>query len=456
MAKSEDREPATCTSDEDHSPAFLRRFFAMAIPFFNSEERWTARLLGLGVLGLTMLQIGIAIRLNIWNRDFFNALEARDWKAFLSQMWLFALLCAAAMATAVYQVYLKQLLQLRWRRWLTSKLVNQWLTEARHYHLNFIGSGVDNPDQRIAENTKHATEMAVEFALGVLNSALTLVSFIGILWTLSGVLDVALGTMNLKIPGYMVFAALLYAGVGSGLTYLVGRPIVAANIRQNATEADYRFALVRLRENSEAVALIRGEADEEKGLSRHFGDVLAATMGLMRTQRRLMWLTSFYASVGMVYPTLVASPRFFAGAITLGVLMQITAAFGQVQTSLNWFVDNFPRLAEWRSHVERLLEFEEALDTTGESTSEAGDVTTIVLSDCAGANGEQELSFRDLQITHADGNIVIGDANTEIRKGEKVLIVGPSGSGKSMLFRAIAGLWPWGSRSDSGCRTAAG
>jgi putative ATP-binding cassette transporter len=444
MARGEAREPPADTSDEDHSPAFLQRFFAMAVPFFNSEERWTARLLGLGVLSLTMIQIGIAIRLNIWNRDFFNALEWRDWNAFLSQMWLFALLCAAAMATAVYQVYLKQLLQLRWRRWLTSRLVNQWLTEARHYHLNFIGSGVDNPDQRIAENTKHATEMAVEFALGVLNAALTLMSFIGILWTLSGVLDVVLGPINLQVPGYMVFGALLYAGVGSCLTYFVGRPIVAANIRQNTTEADYRFALVRLRENSEAVALIRGEADEEKGLRRHFGDVLAATMGLMRTQRRLMWLTSFYASVGMVYPTLVASPRFFAGAITLGVLMQITAAFGQVQTSLNWFVDNFPRLAEWRSHVERLLEFEEALGTTGESTSEAGEVTTIVLSDGGDVDGEQELSFRDLQITHADGSIVIGDATTKIRKGDKVLIVGPSGSGKSMLFRAIAGLWPWG------------
>ena len=317
MAKSEDREPATCTSDEDHSPAFLRRFFAMAIPFFNSEERWTARLLGLGVLGLTMLQIGIAIRLNIWNRDFFNALEGRDWKAFLSQMWLFALLCAAAMATAVYQVYLKQLLQLRWRRWLTLKLVNQWLTEARHYHLNFIAGGVDNPDQRIAENTKHATEMAVEFALGVLNSALTLVSFVGILWTLSGVLDIALGTMDLKIPGYMVFAALLYAGVGSGLTYLVGRPIVAANIRQNATEADYRFSLVRLRENSEAVALIRGEADEEKGLSGRFGDVLAATVGLMRTQRRLMWLTSFYASVG-IWVALVSKVLVITGGPGVG------------------------------------------------------------------------------------------------------------------------------------------
>ena len=445
MAKSEALEPpAQPPDDEDHSPGFLSRFLAFAVPLFNSEDRWTARLLALGVLGLTLLQIGIAIRLNMWNRDFFNALESRDWKAFLSQMGLFALLCAATVGTAVYQVYVKQLLQLRWRRWLTLKLVKQWLTDARHYQLNFIDSGVDNPDQRIAENTKHATEMAVEFGLGVLNAALTLASFIGILWTLSGELEVPLGTTRLEIPGYMVFAALLYAGIGSGLTYLVGRPIVAANIRQNATEADYRFALVRLRENSEAVALIRGEADEEKGLSRYFGDVLAATMGLMRTQRRLMWLTSFYASVGIVYPTLVASPRFFAGAITLGVLMQITAAFGQVQTSLNWFVDNFPRLAEWRSHVERLLEFEVALDSTGESTSETGDVTTIVLSESAAGDEVEALRFRELQITHVDGSIVIADANTEICKGERVLIVGPSGSGKSTLFRAIAGLWPWG------------
>src|SRR2546423_9194542 len=185
----------------------------------------------------------------------------------------------------------------------------------------------------------------------------------------------------------MVFAALLYAAIGSTLTYLVGRPIVTANLRQNATEADYRFALVRLRENSEAVGMIGGERDEKKVLTKYFGEVLGSTMGLMRTQRQLMWLTSFYATVGIVYPTLVASPRFFAGAITLGGLMQITAAFGQVQTSLMWFVDNFPRLAEWRSHVARLLEFEDVLDLTIESTSDSGEATSIALVDCA-ADGE--------------------------------------------------------------------
>src|SRR6185436_8027554 len=191
--------------------------------------------------------------------------------------------------------------------------------------------------------------------------------------------------------GYMVFAALLYAGIGSVLTYFVGRPIVHANMQQNASEADYRFALVRLRENSEAVALIRGEVDEKKVLTGYFGEVLASTIGLMRTQRRLMWLTSFYGAVGMVYPTLVASPRFFAGAITLGVLMQITAAFGQVQTSLNYFVDNFPKLAEWRSHVERLLEFQQALGSTAESQLEEGEATTIVLADCADEGGTEGL-----------------------------------------------------------------
>ena len=417
---------------------------ALAAPYFTSEERWAAWLMTGGVILLTLLQIGFAIRLNVWNRDFFNALEARDWRAFLYQMGLFALLCAATMGVAVYQTYVKQLLQLRWRKWLNAKLVEQWLAHGLHYQLTFIETGVDNPDQRIAENVKHATEKAVEFSLGIFEKAVTLISFISILWTVSGSLAVPLGDWSFEIPGYMVFAALFYAGIGSGLTYFVGQPIVTANLRQNATEADYRFSLVRLRENSEAVAMIRGERDENRVLTRYFGEVLASTMGLMRAQRRLMWLTSFYATVGIVYPTLVASPRFFAGAITLGVLMQITAAFGQVQSSLNYFVDNYPRIAEWRSNVERLLEFEDALNSSGEATHDTGEVTTIVLSDCTTEGREEALNFEDLQITTIEGNIVIEDANTTIKKGERVLIVGPSGSGKSTLFRAISGLWPWG------------
>ena len=406
-----------------------------------------ARSLVAGVIGLTLLQTAIQIRLNIWNRDFFNALEARDWRAFVGTMGLFAVLAGAGMGTAVYQVYLKQLLQLRWRRWLTSKLVAAWLENGRHYQLNFIDGAVDNPDQRIAENVRGATELAMEFALGILTASLTLVSFISILWVLSGTLQVSIGSFSFGIPGYMVWAALIYAGIGSFVTYFVGRPIVAANVDQNTAEADYRYALMRVRENSEGVALIRGESDEQKGLSGFFATVFTATTYLMRTQRRLMWLTSGYGMIGMVYPALIASPRYFSRVITLGGLMQITAAFGQVQIGLTWFVDNFPRIAEWRSHVERLLEFAQTLEIAPEAVSSDGESTSITLVEADVAAPDGALTFIDLQIAHSDGSIVIGETNTKIKKGERVLIVGESGSGKSTLFRAIAGLWPWGAGS---------
>lgn len=431
-------------SEKARPPRFLRQFLRLAGPFFTSEEWWLAWLLLVSVLGLTLLQIGIAVRLNLWNRDFFDALDRRDWNGFITQMGIFALLAGATMGVAVYQFYLRQLLQLRWRRWLTAKLVGEWLAGDHHYQLALIEPDLDNPDQRISENAKYATEMAVEFAVGIFDKVITLVSFIGILWAVSGALDFAIGMMSFHIPGYMVFAALLYAGFGSVLTFIVGRPIVAANLRQNTTEADYRFALLRSREDSEAVALMRGGEGEKRVLAHYFADVLRSTIGLMRTQRRLMWLTSFYAIVGWVYPALVASPRFFSGAISLGELMQITAAFGQVQTSLNYFVDNFPRIAEWRSHVERLLELESALGSTAVTRSETGEAPTIVLADNAVNGGPEELRFEKLKITQPDGTVIIGNADIQITRGERVLLLGPSGSGKSTVFRAIAGLWPWG------------
>ncbi|MDB5405701.1 MAG: hypothetical protein JWL84_613 [Rhodospirillales bacterium] len=428
---------------------FLRRFIRLAGPFFASEQKWKVRLLAGGVIALALIQIAVQIRLNLWNKDFFNALEAKDWDAFIGTMGMFAFLASASMGIAVYQVYLKQLLQLRWREWLTNRLVSSWLADGRHYQMGFVGGGVENPDQRIAENAHWATDMAVEFALGMLNAILTLVSFLGILWTLSGMLHLVIAGTTFEIPGYMVAAALFYAAVGTTVTYFVGRPIVSANINQNAAEADYRFALVRLRENSEGIALIRGEGDERTGLRNFFAGVKSSTLYLMRTQRRLMWLTSAYGMVGMVYPTLVSSPRYFSGAITLGGLMQIGAAFGQVQSGLNWFVDNFPRLAEWRSHVERVLEFEQAVGHPEETTAalESGEHTKIELIEGTAEADSEILSFAKLEIAHSDGSIVIGDTTSAIQKGEKVLIVGESGSGKSTLFRAIAGLWPWGAGS---------
>ncbi len=419
---------------------FLRRFVRMAGGYFNGEEKGKARALAAGVLGLTVLQIAVQVRFNIWNRDFFNALETRDRDAFFGQLGMFVMLTVASMVTAVFQLYFKQLLQLHWRRWLVFRLQHRWLQDGRHYQMNFLPDNADNPDQRISENTRWATAIAVDMVVGLIQSLLMLVSFVGILWTLSGPLHVAFGGHEFDIPGYMVFAALLYAVVGSGLTWLIGRPMVEINLKRNEAESDHRFALVRLRESSEGVALIRGEADEERGLRGAFDHVVEVMRRLMQSERRLMWLTSAYGMLLTVFPVLVASPRYFAGAITLGVLMQISSAFGQVTTSLNWFVDNFPRIAEWRSHVERVAELEDSLEAA--ETVEGDSLVTVV--EGPGEDGAEVLAFNGLQIAHSDGAVVINEANAEIKAGEKVLIVGESGSGKSTLFRAIAGLWPWG------------
>ncbi|MBL6457288.1 ABC transporter ATP-binding protein/permease [Belnapia sp. T6] len=433
---------ATPEPQEDGAPTgIIAGFRRLTAEYFNGEERRRARMLAAGVLVLTLLQIAIQVRFNIWNRDFFNALENRDRGAFFGQMGLFLGLTVASMATAVFQLYVRQMLQLHWREWLVHRLQHRWLEGGRHYRMGFLPGAADNPDQRISENTRWATAIAVDMAVGLVSSVLMLVSFVGILWTLSGPLHVALAGREFDIPGYMVFAALLYAGIGSALTWFIGRPMVAANIRRNEAESDHRFALVRLRESSEGIALIRGEADEERGLRRAFAEVAGAMLDLMRSERRLMWLTSAYGMLLTVFPVLVASPRYFAGAITLGVLMQISSAFGQVTTSLNWFVDNFPRLADWRSHVARVVELEETLD--GADVEEAD--TVIAIAEGPGPDGREVLAFRDLQIAQADGSVVIGEANAEIQPGERVLILGESGTGKSTLFRAIAGLWPWGS-----------
>jgi putative ATP-binding cassette transporter len=419
----------------------MRRFWRLARGYYTSPgDRKQAWLLTIAVIGLTLFQIGVQVRFNLWNRDFFNALENRDRVAFFGQMWMFGLLLGLAMIAAVAQLWARQTLMLSWRRWLVHRLQNRWLEHGRHYQLNFLPGAADNPDQRISENTRWATAMCVDLTVGLLSAILTLASFLGILWSLSGPLHLAIGATEFDVPGYMVWAALLYALVGSGLTLLIGGPMVSINIRRNEAESDHRFALIRMRENSEGIALIRGEPDEDRGLQRAFGRVVSVMKELYGRERNLMWLTSAYGMAVGVIPILVASPRYFAGAITLGVLMQISSAFLEVTRGLNWFVDNFPRLADWRSHVERVVDLEDTFDM---AEAMAGQ-TRIELVEQRPGDEPERLVFRDLQVAHSDGNVVIQDANVEIAAGERVLIVGESGSGKSTLFRAIAGLWPWG------------
>ncbi|MBU8545675.1 MULTISPECIES: ABC transporter ATP-binding protein/permease [Roseomonadaceae] len=419
----------------------MRRFWRLARGYFTDPaERRQAWILAFAVVGLTLFQIGVTVRFNLWNRDFFDTLESRDSAAFYSQMWMFGLLLLLAMAAAVSQLWARQTLMLEWRRWLVHRLQRRWLAGGRHYQINFLPEAADNPDQRISENARWATQIAVDLVVGLLSSFLTLVSFLGILWSLSGPLQLAIGGRDIEIQGYMVWAAVIYAVVGSVLTMFIGGPMVAINSRRNEAESDHRFALIRMRENSEGIALIRGEADEERGLQAAFGRVVVVMRQLYGRERALMWLTSAYGMAASIIPILVAAPRFFAGAITLGVLMQISSAFIEVTRSLAWFVDNFPRLAEWRSHVERVVELDENFDL---AEAHAGE-TRIEVIEAKQGEAEAVLAFENLQVAHSDGNVVIQGANAEIRAGESVLIVGESGSGKSTLFRAIAGLWPWG------------
>jgi putative ATP-binding cassette transporter len=433
--------PTAADASLQGSGQVMRRFARLSGPFFGPEGPPRARITAALLLLLTLAQIGIQVGFNVWNRDFFNALEARDRGAFLYQMLVFAGLAVASMAVAIYQLYVKQLLQLSWRDWLTKRLVGAWLADARHYQLGYVmAEGAENPDQRIAEDVRVATEAAVDFAVGILTSLLMFVIFIGILWTLSGPLRLVLAGTEVTIPGYMVWAALFYALLGSGLTFLMGRPLVELNVRRTGAEADFRFALTRLRESSESIALIKGEADEAKSLSNAFRRVAVTVKGVMRGQRRLMWLTSGYSTIAMVFPTLVASPQYFAGVITLGGLMQIAGAFQQVQIALSWFVDNFGRIAEWRSAVQRILALQEAIEDLDDLARDP-EQSTLTMTEGDGS----KLAFKGVQVAFSDGSVVIGDASAEILPGEGVLISGESGTGKSTLLRAIGGVWPWGS-----------
>jgi vitamin B12/bleomycin/antimicrobial peptide transport system ATP-binding/permease protein len=430
-------QPALPALADPGSP--VRAFARLTGRWLRAPDRGNARWLILLLVVLTVCQVAIQLRFNLWNRDFFNALENRDAAAFRHQIYVFLGLAALSMSTAVYQLYVKQLIQLRWREWLTKHLLEAWLADGRQYQLEMGGTGADNPDQRIAEDARVATELAVDFMTGLLNSVLMLTAFVGVLWAMSGPLALTIAGRDIEIPGYMVWAALFYAILGTSLTLLVGRPLVRLNIARTAAEADFRFGLTRARESGEGIALIRGEADERRGLAGAFTRVAGAVKGVMRSQRNLMWLTSAYGTIAMIFPTVVAAPAYFSGAITLGGLMQIGAAFGQVQWSLNWFVDNFPRIAEWRSAVTRLVTFQDAVEQLGALQADAGQPTIKVTQ-----GGADSLVFRDLEVAFANGTTVIGEASAEIQAGERVLIKGESGTGKSTLFRAIAGLWPWG------------
>lgn len=416
---------------------FLRAVWALARPYWFSEERWAARGLLLAIIALDLGLVFINVLLNEWNNLFYNALQERDYDVFTAQIIRFTLLASIYIAMAVYNLYLNQMLHIRWRRWLTERYLKDWLAEQTYYRLGFTNPPTDNPDQRIAEDIRLFVSLTLSLSLGLLSAVVTLGSFLAILWELSGALTLPDWAGGWAVPGYLVWVALLYAILGTALTHWIGRPLSQLNFDQQRYEADFRFSLVRLRENAEGVALYGGEADEERAFRLRFGAVVRNWWAIMRCQKRLTWFTSGYAQAAVIFPYVVVAPRYFSGAIQLGGLMQTASAFRQVQESLSWFIDFYVKLAEWRATVDRLTGFHQAVQATRAALHQP---TPIVRSTAPG----NSLSCDHLNLTRPQDGAALLTADITIPAGARVLISGASGSGKSTLFRAIAGLWPFG------------
>jgi vitamin B12/bleomycin/antimicrobial peptide transport system ATP-binding/permease protein len=415
----------------------LRDAWAIARPYWFSEDRWAARGLLLVVVGLTLGIVYINVLLNQWNNTFYNALQNKDYAVFVHQLIRFSWLAGLYIAAAVYQLYLTQMLQIRWRRWLTEHYLRAWLSDGAYYRMQLVAGETDNPDQRIAEDVRLLISGTLDLAIGGLRAVVTLVSFVAILWGLSGPLTIPLGRVSITLPGYMIWAALLYAIVGTWLTNWVGRPLVRLNFDQQRYEADFRFGLVRFRENTEGVALYRGEADELRGFRERFGAVVQNWWGIMRQQKRLTGFTAGYAQAAIIFPFIVAAPRYFRGEILLGGLVQTATAFGQVQHALSFIVSSYTEIAAWRAVVERLSGFEHALERVR--------VQAATNDGIRHADGEAaRLAVEGMALDLPSGQPLIADVNLALARGDTVLLWGPSGAGKSTLVRAIAGIWPFG------------
>ncbi|HEX6111609.1 MAG TPA: ABC transporter ATP-binding protein/permease [Geminicoccaceae bacterium] len=397
----------------------------------------------LGLLAAGMFAVICAnsigqIRLNAWQGSFFDALEQRDLATFGAQLLVFGLIVSALLVLVVAQTWLREMLQVRLREWLTHDLLDRWLAPKRAYLLAQAGEIGVNPDQRVHEDTRHLTDLSTDLAVGLLQGTLLLISFIGVLWVLSAQVVFEVGDRSFSIPGYMVWCALAYASFGSWLAWRVGRPLIALNATRYAREAELRFALVRVSECAEGIALHGGEPDERRILDGTVSRVVTVMQGLAGRLARLTWVTSGHGWLGIVTPILVAAPGYFGGGLSFGGLMMVIGAFNQVQQSLRWFVEHFHQIADWRATLLRVMALREALSATEMPGGEPGGIR--VVDHAAG-----HLGLENLSVALGGARATLDHGRVEITAGERVLIVGETASDKSKLFRAMAGLWPWGS-----------
>ena len=414
----------------------LHQVWDLTKSYWQSEEKKKAFFLLGCIIALTLGVVYMLVLLNQWNNSFYSALQNYDAKKIFDELIHFSWLAAIYILLAVYSYYLQQTLILNWRRWLTTRFIDIWLQNKTYYNLQMFGKDTDNPDQRISEDVRQFVEMTLSFGIGILKAFCTFASFVVILYNLSGSLSFTFMGKTWTINGYMLWASLLYSVIGTYITHIVGRKLVKINFIQQKYEADFRFSMIRLRESAESVAFYHGGGEEKKILEGRFHKLLVNTVYIIRKQKQLSWLTNSYGQIAIIFPFVVAAPRYLSRNISLGGLMQVANCFGKVQESMSYFVDVYASLAEWMSCVERLLTFDEHMDRMAEETE--GKEKKL-----ARKEGEA-LTLSHVNVFLPDGKPLLTGLSCTIEEGERVILKGPSGSGKSTLLRLLAGLWPYG------------
>ena len=415
----------------------LAAVWRIAAPYFRSDDKWAGRGLLAAVIVIELASVFLTVLFNRWNNVFYNALQEKDQAVFIYQIGYFCVLATFWVGLKVYQTYLNQWLQIRWRRWMTGRYLGDWLHDANHYRMQLLGDAADNPDQRIAEDTQRFVEQTLALGIGLLSSVVTLASFVVILWGLSNEAPLHLFGNDIEIPGYLVWGALIYALLGTVLTHLIGRPLVGLNFQQQRYEADFRFNLVRARENAEQIALLRGEPAERSRLLSRFAMVVENWLGIMSRTKKVTAFTSSYAQAAVIFPYVLVAPAYFAGKIQLGGMMQTASAFGSVQDSLSFFISSYRTLAEWQSVVQRLSGFEASIEAAARLSVDRN-ILHVQTSD------SQAIDLDKLVVSLPNGAPLVSADSFSIRGNARTLVTGPSGAGKSTLFRAIAGVWPFG------------
>ena len=441
------------TGEETEDPEELERLKRkyMVLRFWQTAKRfWTdprstvAWLLTGGVLAVVLVNLAAAYAMNVWNRNIFDALEKKDAGAVLTLSGIYVVILVISVVFAVAQVYARMTLQRRWRQWLTDNLVDRWLKNGRYYQLNLISGDHKNPEYRIADDVRIATESPVDFVTGVTSAFLSAATFIVVLWTIGGSLNLSLIGLNVDVPGFLVVAAVLYAVIASALMMIIGRRFITVSERKNQTEAELRYLLTRLRENGESIALIQGEEEERQGVDRSLGAVLKTWRSICYQTMKTTFVSSSSGFIAPILPVILCAPKFLEGSMTLGQVMQAASAFTIVQGAFNWLVDNYPKLADWTASARRAASLMVSLDGLERAESGGDGGQGVGRIEITRDGEDAAIHLFDLSVTLDDGTAVLDDTDIAIKPGERVLVAGESGTGKSTLVRAISGLWPWG------------